>query len=250
MRDENSGSVDQAQIRGLIESCARAIATKDPDAVAAHYTTDLVAFDMMPPLRLDMRGYKQNYAQWFADIEGQIDYEIGELKIVANGDTGFCTMINRVRYTMKSGEKNDGRVRITLGLRKIGGKWLAAHEHISVPFDMSSGKALMNLTRKRPGRAYPHCGTRTAAVVLARLYAIGSAAAARPARRPPPQSALGRLDPRIELPVAGQRRERKAEGQQPLAASEHGCHGVTHGGGSWSCLAVISSAAGAHQYVG
>jgi uncharacterized protein (TIGR02246 family) len=145
MTAENVSTIEHAQIRSLIESCAKAIRAKDADAVVAHYAPDFVAFDMMPPLRLDRQGYRQSYAQWFASIEGPIEYEIRELQIAQGGDVGFCSMINHVRSTAKGGEKNDGWVRVTLGLRKISGEWLAIHEHVSVPFDMSSGKAIMNL---------------------------------------------------------------------------------------------------------
>ena len=146
MTAKDESTVDEQQIRALVESCARAIGKKDADGVAAHFAPDMVAFDMMPPLHVDVLGYRQNYAQWFAGIEGPIDYEVGHLKIVAGGDAGWCTMINRVSFTAKNGEKSDGRVRVTLGLRKVNGKWLAAHEHVSVPFDMTTGQALMTLT--------------------------------------------------------------------------------------------------------
>ena len=36
-------------------------------------------------------------------------------------------------------------MRVTVCFRRTGGRWLIAHEHFSVPFDMESGKALMNL---------------------------------------------------------------------------------------------------------
>ena len=35
----------------------------------------------------------------------------------------------------------DRWVRVTDGYRKVGGKWLIALEHVSVPVDMASGKA-------------------------------------------------------------------------------------------------------------
>jgi uncharacterized protein (TIGR02246 family) len=146
MTADHTSTVDQAQIRELIESCAQAIRAKNADAVAAHYTPDFVAFDMAPPLRLDRAEYKQSYARWFASVEGPIDYEIRELQIVASRDVGFCSTLNHVKSMAKSGEKHDAWVRVTLGVRKINGKWLAAHEHVSVPFDMSTGKAVMNLS--------------------------------------------------------------------------------------------------------
>jgi ketosteroid isomerase-like protein len=37
-------------------------------------------------------------------------------------------------------------MRATVCLKEIGGRWLIAHEHFSVPFDMQSGKAMFDLT--------------------------------------------------------------------------------------------------------
>jgi uncharacterized protein (TIGR02246 family) len=143
-KDATASTVDQEQIRAVVESCANAIRRKDADAVLAHFTPELVAFDMMPPFRQDAPAYRQSYAQWFSMIEGPIDYQISDLQVTAGGDVGFCAMTSRVRYTTKEGEKQDGSVRVTIGLRKIDGTWRGVHEHVSVPFDMTTGKAIMD----------------------------------------------------------------------------------------------------------
>jgi ketosteroid isomerase-like protein len=36
-------------------------------------------------------------------------------------------------------------MRVTVCCRNTSGRWLIAHEHFSVPFDMESGKALLSL---------------------------------------------------------------------------------------------------------
>ena len=36
-------------------------------------------------------------------------------------------------------------IRATSGLRKIKGKWLIVHDHVSVPADMATGKSAMDL---------------------------------------------------------------------------------------------------------
>jgi ketosteroid isomerase-like protein len=47
--------------------------------------------------------------------------------------------------TLKNGQKFDARVRFTECYRKTNGHWLAIHDHISVPVDLDSGKAGLNL---------------------------------------------------------------------------------------------------------
>ena len=45
----------------------------------------------------------------------------------------------------RSGKDSDAWVRSTVCYRKIDGKWMVAHEHVSVPYDMETGKAAVDL---------------------------------------------------------------------------------------------------------
>jgi ketosteroid isomerase-like protein len=67
------------------------------------------------------------------------------LSITAGDDVAFCSSLNGVTGTNKDGAKIDMWWRATNGLRKIGGKWLVTHGHSSEPFDVASGKALLDL---------------------------------------------------------------------------------------------------------
>jgi ketosteroid isomerase-like protein len=46
---------------------------------------------------------------------------------------------------MTGGQEIDIWLRATVGYRKTDGRWLVVHEHVSVPIDMESGKALFDL---------------------------------------------------------------------------------------------------------
>jgi hypothetical protein len=43
--------------------------------------------------------------------------------------------------TAKDGSKFNLVARVTDAYRKINGKWLIAHEHVSIPVDLTTGKA-------------------------------------------------------------------------------------------------------------
>jgi ketosteroid isomerase-like protein len=47
--------------------------------------------------------------------------------------------------TTKEGTRTLNHLRSTLGFRKISGRWQVVHQHVSVPFDMKNGKALLEL---------------------------------------------------------------------------------------------------------
>ena len=60
-------------------------------------------------------------------------------------DVAFVRSLNHIGFRTHDGTERDNWVCSTLGLRKLGGKWKVSHQHYSVPFDMRTGKALLDL---------------------------------------------------------------------------------------------------------
>jgi PhnB protein len=131
---ENSRAKDEAQIRDVIEGWADALRAKNADGVASHNTADFIQFSLAPPLiaQADL----EKLQAWFATWQGPIGYEIHNLSISAGDCVAYCHSLNRMSGTRDGGEKTDLWFRQTLGLRKIGSRWMIAHAHASVPFYM------------------------------------------------------------------------------------------------------------------
>jgi uncharacterized protein (TIGR02246 family) len=139
----------EAEIRGLIDRWAQAIRSKDVNALMADYAPDVLAFDLLPPLQY--RGadaIRKRAFEWISSFEGAIDFEMRDLAVTTGDDVAFCHSLNRVRGTSEDGTKIDMWWRATNGLRKIDGEWLITHGHSSEPFDMQTGKAMLDL---KPG---------------------------------------------------------------------------------------------------
>lgn len=134
-------------IRQLVDSYADAVRAKDLEKVMAHYASDVLAFDVLPPLQYrGVDAYKKNWAMCFDWMEGPLGYETRELDIAASDDVAFSTCLTHLfGKEKKSGKDMDMWIRSTLGYRKIGGRWLIAHEHGSVPIEMEPDKALFDL---------------------------------------------------------------------------------------------------------
>jgi uncharacterized protein (TIGR02246 family) len=147
MTPKNSIASDEAQIRERIDQWAKALRAKDINGVMSHYAPDIRLFDLAPPL--EYRGadaYRKNWEEWFPSFQGPVGYEIRDLSITAGDDVAFCHSLNRISGTRTNGEETDVWVRATVGFRKIDGKWMVTHEHISVPFYMDgSDKAALDL---------------------------------------------------------------------------------------------------------
>lgn len=126
------GNVGEIETR--IETLANAIRTKNIEQVLSHYTPDVVVYDLLPPL--DVRGiaaYRKNFEKWFASMAGRISYEMLDVHICADDDHAFVHCLSHVTGARSGGGRADYWVRVTSGWRKAEGRWLIAHEHISMP---------------------------------------------------------------------------------------------------------------------
>jgi uncharacterized protein (TIGR02246 family) len=136
----------ETQIRALNEEMVAAIRAKDVDAIMHHYTPDVVVFDLLEPLQY--RGadaIRARLAAWLSSFPGTLEFEMREVKITAGEDVAFCHSLNRVRGINMDGAKIDMWWRATNCFRKFDGRWRVTHGHSSEPFDMKSGKALVDL---------------------------------------------------------------------------------------------------------
>jgi uncharacterized protein (TIGR02246 family) len=136
------------EIRERLDQWTKALYAKNLDALMALYAPDTITFDLMPPSQVDGADrYRKNFERWFASISGPIDYELHNLRITASDEVAFCHSVNHVTATRASGEKADYWVRVTVGFEKRNGQWLVIHDHISMPIEMETMKAVSELRR-------------------------------------------------------------------------------------------------------
>jgi uncharacterized protein (TIGR02246 family) len=137
---------EENEIRRVFAEFEEAMRAKDINRLMSFYATDLIAFDMIPPLRFIGRDqYKKSWEKGFDMMQGTWDFEQRDLNIQVSGDLAFCHALNHAIGKLKDGESMDSWMRWTCCLRKIDGRWQIVHEHNSVPIDMESEKAMWNL---------------------------------------------------------------------------------------------------------
>ena len=142
-----SGDVAAAQeIHGWIDKWRKAVSAKDVDSVMELYTDDVVAYDLVPPLEyVGKAAYRADYQQFFSQYESDLHVETRDLQVGASGELAYATGLQMVSGTLKHGGKSGAWVRFTSLYRKVDGKWLDFHDHVSVPADIESGKAMLEL---------------------------------------------------------------------------------------------------------
>ena len=141
-------NANETQIRELYNRWAKAFHAHDVDAIMSIYAPGdaLIAYDIVPPLQyLGNAAYRKDYETLLAQYDGPIEIEYRDLRIVAGDDVAFIHALERISGTLRGGQKSDIWIRATSGLRKIKGKWLIVHDHISAPVDLESGKAVLDL---------------------------------------------------------------------------------------------------------
>ena len=130
--------MDEQQIREVVEGKAAALHTGDVKTMLAYYAPEVVEFSLAPPLRqLTDAHDPEPVERWLATFEAPPRREVTRLEITAGADVAFATSIDCLSATPKGTTEGFNLwYRVTLGLRKIDGRWLITHEHESVPFEM------------------------------------------------------------------------------------------------------------------
>ena len=127
-------SNDEAQVRQLIERWAAAVRSRDIEGILAAHASDILMFDVPPPLQLtgtdDYRDSWPALFEWFGD-KGRFDLD--ELRVVAGVDVAYAHAIVNCAGVNPDGTEDPSVVRLTVCLRKIDGAWTITHEHHSLP---------------------------------------------------------------------------------------------------------------------
>jgi uncharacterized protein (TIGR02246 family) len=126
---------DERQIRSLLERWAQAVHAGDLDAVLADHSTDIVMFDVPPP-KEGVRGidaYRETWPPFFEWQRRGAVFDIVELDITAGEDVAFAHALLRCGTAEELDQDPDLRLRLSVGLRKDGDRWIVTHEHHSFP---------------------------------------------------------------------------------------------------------------------
>jgi ketosteroid isomerase-like protein len=71
--------------------------------------------------------------------------EFRDLNILASGDIAVAYMLNRTSGTLKNGREVGYWVRATVCCQRSDHGWAISHEHISLPVDVESRRAAIDL---------------------------------------------------------------------------------------------------------
>ena len=133
---------DEAEIRQLIAAWSRALEAKDLDGLVANYAPDVLIYDVKPPYKSEgVAAVRRVWEQCLRYFPASFKSEHADLKLTVGEDLAFCHGLHHLK---PQGEPDHpaGRswIRVTACYRKVDGRWLAVHEHVSMPFDCATGQ--------------------------------------------------------------------------------------------------------------
>jgi uncharacterized protein (TIGR02246 family) len=127
-------ATDEAQIRALIEQWSKAVRDEDRTAIRADHDADILMFDVPPPfLSRGLDAYMATWETFFASAEKPVSFAFHDVDVTCGADVAFATAIGRCVNIDTDGKREPLEFRLTMGLRKIDGKWRVVHEHHSLP---------------------------------------------------------------------------------------------------------------------
>jgi uncharacterized protein (TIGR02246 family) len=122
---------NESVVRDLLERWAAAVRAKNMPEVLANHAPDFVMFDVPPPFESrGLAAYQDTWKLFYSSQPDPIAFDIKWLEVVAADEVAFAHMMcieptEREQRTLLD-------FRLTVGLRKVEGRWLIVHEHHSV----------------------------------------------------------------------------------------------------------------------
>lgn len=128
---------NETQITELIERWVDAVRAGDLDRVLADHADGIVMFDVPPPYEgvHGIDAYRETWPPFFTWLAQGSAFEIISLDVTAGDDVAFAHGLLRCGTREDLEANPDNRLRLTIGLRKDGGRWIVTHEHHSFSDD-------------------------------------------------------------------------------------------------------------------
>ena len=125
---------DQLAISDLIERWSKGVRDQDRAAIRQDHDADILMFDVPPPFQ--SRGIDEYMATWdtfFSFAEKPVRFDFTNIEITAGAEVAFATAVGHCVTIGRDGRREPLDFRLTMGLRKIDGRWTVMHEHHSLP---------------------------------------------------------------------------------------------------------------------
>jgi len=124
----------------------RASSAKDIEGAMAPIAADALSYEHETPLQYRGIGAIRAVCQHGFDLaEGEFTWDVPDLHIHVEGDLAVAWGLNRMHTVLPDGRETESWSRGTRVFRKIAGEWKMIHQHVSFPYDPSTGTVKTDL---------------------------------------------------------------------------------------------------------
>lgn len=134
---------DIAAIIRTLQDAGLAVERGDPNGVAAMFHEDdkTVLFDYLAPGLTTVADIRRNVANMASNAIGEVSCRYPKVTVrILSDDLAYSMAYSEINVVTAAG-RIDNHTSVTNIWRRIDGRWLAIHEHSSVPVNPVTGKA-------------------------------------------------------------------------------------------------------------
>ena len=139
-------TTDESNIRDLLAKRDNALARGDAAAVVAMVDSEIVSFDLPPPLRVIGEAARDpaDLDGWFATWNGPIENRFTDSVIQVSGNLGVAYGLTNLRGDKKGQGSVNSWFRSSFVLVRRTPGWRIVHEHHSFPMRMDGSNLVAN----------------------------------------------------------------------------------------------------------
>lgn len=138
--DGNRKIVDE--VLSQIKQWDDAIIGQQVDHLLDHCAADISMFDVSTQLD-GINAYKQEWEKFSPYFNANVQIVRRDIKIYASEELAILHCHSKIENNLLKDKVKMPWCRTTLCLKKQQGQWLVVHQHISMPVDMMTGKAII-----------------------------------------------------------------------------------------------------------
>jgi len=136
----------ESEIRAVLEDYLQALNDRDADRMDSFMARGMAAYNFMAPLQTHgADAYRKQWEPCLAACPRSMTFSMHDLIVTAGEDVAFSHHLHRCSGTMPDGETKEYWTRMTIGYTKADDVWKMTHVHLSSPYDLASGQALVTL---------------------------------------------------------------------------------------------------------
>lgn len=136
-----SGDVDA--INANVQHFLAAANNKDLNSIMSYYAPgdEAVLFDAVPPRQyVGAAAIRKDWENLLSNYPAGLHLDLMDWKSETSGDLGYGHGFVRLTGPAKDGTQQDMTVRLTDIYKRIDGKWVTIHEHVSWPVDPNTSR--------------------------------------------------------------------------------------------------------------